>query len=165
LEYWDRAWPKDQRLRQIVVPATNPQGRVIQVSILTDDKEADAALIVRLMFKRWLQENDFKYLDKHWGINQITSYGVTRYEELRPEVEDRQVRSAEVKALREQMRQVRARQSRLALLQAKGEHQAGSRPKRMTELEKPGAGAEVPCSDVGDFSCKVLIGNALALSS
>jgi len=142
LEYWDRAWPKDQRLRQIVVPATNPQGRVIQVSILTDDKEADAALIVRLMFKRWLQENDFKYLDKHWGINQITSYGVTRYEELRPEVEDRQVRSAEVKALREQMRQVRARQSRLALLQAKGEHQAGSRPKRMTELEKPGAGEE-----------------------
>ena len=22
---------------------------------------------------RWVQENDFKYLDKHFGINQITS--------------------------------------------------------------------------------------------
>ena len=26
------------------------------------------------MFSRWIQENVFKYLDKHFGINQITSY-------------------------------------------------------------------------------------------
>ena len=50
------------------------------------------------MFNRWLQENDFKYLDKHFGINQITSYGVTGYEELRQQVEDRQVRSAEAQS-------------------------------------------------------------------
>jgi len=142
LEFWDRTWAKDQRLRQIVVQATNPQGRVIQVSILTDDKEAAAALIVRLMFNRWLQENDFKYLDKHFGINQITSYGVTGYEELRQEVEDRQVRSAEVKALREQKRQLRAQQSRFLLLQAKGEHQAAPRQQRIDELGKQAAGEE-----------------------
>jgi len=142
LEYWDRTWPKDQRLRQIVVQATNPQGRIIQVSILTDDKEADAALIVRLMFNRWLQENDFKYLDKHFGINQITSYGVTGYDELRQEVADRQVRSAEVKALGEQKRQLRVQQSRLLLLQAKGEHQAAPRQQRIDELEKQAAGEE-----------------------
>lgn len=143
LEYWDGAWPKDERLRQIVVQATNPQGRVIQVSILTDDKEAAAALIVRLMFNRWLQENDFKYLDKHLGINQITSYGVTGYDELRQEVEDRQVRSAEVKALGEQTRQLKAAQSRLLLLQEKGEHQAAARQQRMGELEKQAAGDEI----------------------
>jgi hypothetical protein len=143
LEYWDRTWPNDERLRQIVVQAANPQGRVIQVSILSDDAKAAAALIVRLMFHRWLQENDFKYLDKHFGINQITSYGVTGYEELREDVEDRQVRSAEVKALREQKRQVQARQSRLLLLQAKGEHQAGPRHRRIQELEKKVDGGEV----------------------
>lgn len=143
LEYWDRTWPKDERLRQIVVQATNPQGRVIQVAILSDDRKADAMLIVRLMFNRWLQENDFKYLDKHFGINQITSYGVTGYEELRQEVEDRQVGSAEVKALREQKRQVRARQSHLLLLQAKGEHQAAPRQQRIQELEKKVDGDEV----------------------
>jgi hypothetical protein len=143
LEYWDRNWPKDERLRQIVVQATNPQGRVIQVSILTDDKKAAAMLIVRLMFCRWLQENDFKYLDKHFGINQITSYGVTGYEELRQEVEDRQVRSAELKALREQKRQLRAQQSRLLLLQAKGGHEAALRQERIKELEKQAAGDEV----------------------
>ena len=142
LEYWDRTWPKDQRLRQIVVQATNPQGRVIQVSILTDDQEADAALIVRLMFNRWLQENDFKYLDKHFGINQLTSYGVTGYDELRQQVEDRQVRSAEVKALGEQKRQLRVQQSRLLLLQAKGEHQAAPRQQRIDELVKQALGDE-----------------------
>jgi hypothetical protein len=136
LQYWDRAWPKEERLRQIVVQATNPLGRIIQVSILSDDKASAAVLLIGLMFGRWVQENDFKALDKHWGINQITSYGVSGYEELRQEVEDRQVRSAEVKALREQCRQVRAHQSRLLLLQAKGEHQERQRQQWIKELEK-----------------------------
>jgi len=135
LQYWDRAWPKDQRLRQIVVQAINPRGRIIQVSILSDDKEGAAVVIIGRMFGRWVQENDFKYLDKHFGINQITSYGVTAYNELRQQVEDRQVRSAEVKALQEQRRQVRARQSRLLLLQAKGQHEEAQRQQRMKHLE------------------------------
>ena len=29
---------------------------------------------IHLMFSRWLQENDFKYMEKHFGINRITSY-------------------------------------------------------------------------------------------
>ena len=73
------------------------------------------------MFCRWVQENDLKYLDKHFGINQITSYGVVGYEQLREQVEDRQVRSAQIKALGEQRRQLRARQGRLLLLQARSE--------------------------------------------
>jgi hypothetical protein len=136
LEYWDRPWPKDPRLRQIVVQGTNPRGRVIQVSILTDDQQSAALAIIRLMFGRWVQENDFKYLDKHFGINQITSYGVTGYEELRQQVEDRQVRSVEAKALVEQRRQNRAAQSRLLLLQSKGEHQESQRQQRINELEQ-----------------------------
>jgi transposase len=142
LEYWDRTWPKDERLRQIVVQATNPQGRVIQVSVLSDDAKAAAAQILRLMFSRWLQENDFKYLDKHFGINQITSYGVSGYEDLRQEVQDRQVRSAESKALGEQKRQLQAKQSRLLLLQAKGEHEAAQRQQRIGEWEKQTPGKE-----------------------
>ncbi len=64
---------------------------------------------------------------------------MTGYEELRQEVEDRQVRSAEVKALGEQKRQLRTQQSRLLLLQAKGEHQAAPRQQRIDELEKQAA--------------------------
>jgi hypothetical protein len=127
LDYWDRAWPKDERLRQIVVQATHPQGRVIQVSILTDDQNGAAVVIIGLMFGRRVQENDFKYLDQHFGINQITSDGVTGYEALRQQVADRQVRSAEAKALQEQRCQLRAQQSRLLWVQAKGEHEQAQR--------------------------------------
>jgi hypothetical protein len=143
LEYWDRLWPKDERLRQLVVQATNPQNHSIQVSILTEDQEAAAVEVIRLMFNRWVQENDFKYLDKHFGINQITSYGVTGYDELRQQVEDRQVRSVALKALREQQRQLRAQQSRWLLLQAQGEHQERARRQRIKELEEQPEAQEI----------------------
>ena len=140
LEYWDRPWPKDKRLRQLVVQATSPQHHSIQVSILTDDRQAAAVELIRLMFNRWVQENDFKYLDKHFGINQITSYGVTGYDELRQQVQDRQVRSVELRALRQQQRPLRVKQSRLLLLQAQGEHQERERRQRIQELaEQPQA--------------------------
>ena len=142
LEYWDRPWPKDERLRQLIVRATNPKGQTIQVSILTDEAKRSAMELIRLMFCRWLQENDFKYLDKHFGINQITSYGVIRYEELRQQVQDRQVRSAEAKALQEQRRQLRAQQSRLLLLQAQSDHASAQRQKRIEQWEPSPASAE-----------------------
>jgi len=46
------------------------------------------------------------------------------------------VRSAEAKALQEQRRQLRAKQSRLLLVQAKGEHEQAQRPQQIKELEK-----------------------------
>ena len=144
LQYWDRLWPKDERLRQIIVQATNPDNVTIQVSLLSDDLKRAAMELIGLIFCRWVQENDFKYLDKHFGINQITSYGTIRYEQLRDQVEDRQVRSAEVKALQEQRRQLRLGQARLLLLQAKNEHEAASRQKRIQALE------QAPASEPGD---------------
>jgi hypothetical protein len=98
-EYLDRPWEQNSPLRQIVVQATDDRGRTIQVAILTDDLERAAAEIIKLMFQRWLQENDFKYLDKHFGLNQITSYRSIEYEKLKGQVEDREVKSAARKAL------------------------------------------------------------------
>jgi len=135
LAYGEGPWPKDSRLRQIVVQATNPKGRTIQVSILSDDKERAAHEIIALIFSRWLQENDFKYLDKHFGINQITSYGIIEYENLRDAVTDRQVRSAQAKALQEQRRRLRSQQGRLLLTQATAAHQATQRRERIQQLE------------------------------
>ena len=89
--YISRAWSKNEALRQIVVRATNPGGRTVQLAILTDDIERASEPIVRLMFNRWVQENDFKYLNKHFGINQLTSYRSTPYEQLRDQLTDRQV--------------------------------------------------------------------------
>ncbi len=105
-EYLDRPWEKNPKLRQIVVQATNDRGRIIQVAILTDDLQRAATEIIELMFKRWLQENDFKYLDKHFGINQITSYRSIEYAQLKGHVEDRQIKSVARKALDAQLKQV-----------------------------------------------------------
>jgi hypothetical protein len=98
-EYVDKPWEKNPLLRQIVVQATDDKDRTIQVAILTDDLKRAAIEIIKLMFQRWLQENDFKYLDKHFGINQITSYRSIEYEKLKGQVEDREVKSAARKAL------------------------------------------------------------------
>jgi hypothetical protein len=105
-EYVARPWEKNPLLRQIVVRATDDKGRTIQVAILTDDLQRAAIEIIKLMFQRWLQENDFKYLDKHFGINQITSYRSIEYEKLKGQVEDREVKSAARKALDLKLKQV-----------------------------------------------------------
>lgn len=124
-EYVDRAWEKNALLRQIVVQATDDKGRTIQVAILTDDLKRAATEIIQLMFQRWLQENDFKYLDKHFGINQITSYRSIEYEKLKGQVEDREVKSAARKALDLKLKQVTGPLKRhlLAEEQARQAHQ------------------------------------------
>jgi hypothetical protein len=105
-EYVERPWEKNSRLRQIVVQATDAKDRTIQVAILTDDLKRSAIEIIQLIFQRWLQENDFKYLDKHFGINQITSYRSIAYAKLKGQVEDREVKSAARKALDLKLKQV-----------------------------------------------------------
>jgi hypothetical protein len=105
-EYVERPWEKNPLLRQIVVQATDDKGRTIQVAILTDDLKRTAIEIIKLIFQRWLQENDFKYLDKHFAINQITSYRSIAYAKLKGQVEDREVKSAARKALDLRLKQV-----------------------------------------------------------
>ena len=90
-EYIHRPWVKNPAIRQIIVRATNPRGKTVQLSVLTDDTERPAHESVHLIFNRWIQENDFKYLDKHFGINELTSYRSTPYEQLRDQLTDRQV--------------------------------------------------------------------------
>lgn len=98
-EYIDRPWEKNPAIRQILVRATNPAGRAAEVSVLTDDPHRCARQTIRNIFWRWLQENDFKYLDKHFGINQITSYAVLDYAELEEKVEDKQMKNGQYQAL------------------------------------------------------------------
>ena len=115
--------------------ATAPNGRTIQVAILSDVKQREAKEIIVLILSRWLQENDFKYLDKHFGINQITSYGIIEYEELRQSVEDRQVRSAQLKALQKRRGELKAKQSRLLLRQTKGDYESTTSENQMADYE------------------------------
>ena len=133
--YLDQKWATDARWRQLIVRATNPWGRTVEVAILTDDLTRPAVDLVRLMFGRWVQENDFKYLDQHFGINQITSYGVIDYAQLKGQLTDRQVVNGEYRALLEEARQVRAQAGRLLWAERQAEQRQAASQARQNELE------------------------------
>ena len=111
-EYMDENWSKATAMRLLRVRATNPNGRTIELGILSDDLKRPAEDLIRLMFKRWLQENDFKYLEKHFGINQVTSYASVSYKDLKDQVEDKQMKSGEYKALEKERQTLRAQMKR-----------------------------------------------------
>lgn len=142
-EYVDRPWPGHPGLRQIVVRATHPEGRTNQVAVLTDDLHRPAQEILRLIFNRWLQENDFKYLDKHFGINQLTSYQSIDYAKLKGQLTDRQVQSQAYRRLLEAGRAVTRQQARVLLLEEQARRLEARRQERIVALEQPGQEPEV----------------------
>lgn len=133
-EYLDQDWAKDPKMRQLIVQATNPQGNTIQVGILTDDRQRVATQILYLMFNRWTQENDFKHLDEHWGINQITSYASVAYHRLKGQVEQKQMKSGEYKALEQTTAQLKKQLSQLLLSQHQHPQKSAQRTERIAAL-------------------------------
>jgi len=101
----EEPWRRDSRFRRILVRATNPKGRTICVSILCSDPDVSMARAVWLMFNRWLQENDFKYLDRHFGINQLTCYASKAVAEEADQLRDMPVDNPEYRELKQLRRE------------------------------------------------------------
>ena len=120
-EYIHRPWAKNTAMRQIIVSATNPKGNTVQLSVLTDDTQRPVHESVHLIFNRWIQENDFKYLDKHFGINELTSYRSTPYEQLRDQLTDRQVPNHAYVEKVKNGRKLEQRKARLLLAEDKAQ--------------------------------------------
>ena len=133
-QYLDQDWAKNPKMRQLIVRATNPQQRTVEVGVLTDDRQRAASEIIYLMFNRWTQENDFKYLDEHWGINQITSYASVAYERLKDQVEQKQIKSGEYKAREQKTAQLKSQLSKLLLSQHQHPRQSVRRTERIAAL-------------------------------
>ncbi len=134
-QYRHRPWCKDTSIRQIIVRATNPNNRTIEVAILASDPQRDAKWIITAIFSRWLQENDFKYLDTHFGINQITSYAVLSYKKLRGLVEDKQVKSGKLKALEKARDILKQQLGRLLVNQCIRTRQGSAQQAKIDELK------------------------------
>ncbi len=108
--YQDGTWDKNQNIRQLIVRIPTPDGAgQIEVSILTDDMTRPAIEIINLMFNRWIQENDFKYLIKHFGIDQITTYDYFDYSDLKHQLEDKQHVSGKYIAMTKEIDSLRKR--------------------------------------------------------
>jgi hypothetical protein len=133
-EYMDESWGKDNDMRLLRVRATNPKGRTIELGILTNDKKRVAKEIIRLMFRRWIQENDFKYLEKHFGINQITSYASVPYDQIKNSIEDKQVKSGECKAFEKERAQLRKKLKQLLFTEHRHPGKNISRKEKIKEL-------------------------------
>ena len=92
--YWhEQVWDKLQNGRRFIVRAVHPSGRCIEVSIVTNAIDLLPEQIIWLMFNRWLQENDFAYLGRHFGIGELSGRGSQPYAELIDELDDREVES------------------------------------------------------------------------
>ena len=134
-EWIEKEWPKNEQIRQLIVRATNPSGNTIEVSILCDDRERDASSIIWAMFDRWLQENDFKYLSKHFGIDEITSYQSQSYRELRESLEDRTVKNAAYLAICKDRAQEKKLLGQLLLKEKHAKERIMQRATDISELE------------------------------
>ena len=99
-------WSKVNRIRRIIVKATNPKGNVITVSVLCSNPEILLEDAVWLIFNRWLQENDFKYLNKHFGIDQLDSHAHYDFETIADDLNDRSAVSSEYKTQKKEVRKI-----------------------------------------------------------
>jgi len=108
--FQEQCWEKDQSVRRLIVRAQGPSKgkKPIQVSILSSDPAAEASAVIWWMFNRWLQENDFGYLIRHFGISELTSRAYDSYLDLSEELADidRQVESRDHRQLRRQQKAV-----------------------------------------------------------
>ncbi len=131
----DQPWAHNPAMRQLIVRATNAEGKVAQIAVLTDDLERPAKEIVWLIFNRWIQENDFKYVDKHMGMKQITSYKSIDYSELRDNLVDRQVPNELYVQKAREGRQFTRRKARLLLAEDTAQRQEAARQQEIVQLE------------------------------
>lgn len=96
-ECQESIWKRNGSFRRILVKATNHKKQTITVSILCSNPEMSVQDIVWHIFNRWLQENDFKYLNVNFGVNQLDSRAHTDFKKTADEFQDRNEATTEYK--------------------------------------------------------------------
>jgi hypothetical protein len=118
--WWqEHPWPREPRFQRLIVRAINPCGREIEVAILTSDADRDRSSVIRIVFNRWLKENDFGYMNRHVGINKPISRVHGTYASIGGKLNDRQVQSREYEALKREKISAESALSRLLLKRVK----------------------------------------------
>ena len=91
--YRDESWNTVKGYHRIILRILAPGKKVAaQLSILSNGKCTDK-LATYAMLNRWIQENDFAYLIKHFGINMITTYDSELYADINEELIEKEVYS------------------------------------------------------------------------
>ena len=82
-------WHRDRSVRRIIVRVQTPDGATGEVAVLCTNPRMAIEQAATLIFNRWIQENDFWYLDSYMGIGQITSYASDSYAQIADTLRDR----------------------------------------------------------------------------
>jgi hypothetical protein len=117
-------WRREPTFRRLIVRVERPESNPIQVAILTSHPDMDCQDVVWAIFCRWLQENDFKYLDTHFGLNQLTSRASLSFEQQAGTFQDRPVDSPEYRELKKELQERETKLARLLLRQRRCAQQA-----------------------------------------
>ena len=103
---------------------------------MSDATQRCSKEIILLIFRRWVQENDFKYLDKHFGIDQITSYQAVPYRELADEVADKTMLNRAHRSLTKQRQQETSTLKNLLWKRERAQRRESQRTLTIAELKK-----------------------------
>jgi len=120
VETWEVPHPRIPGAGLIVCRLHRPGNEVAEIAMIRIGPPLEARKVVKRMTRRWLQENDFKYSNAHFGLDQITSYRVTPYTHLTQKVKDRESANGLRLALQLQARELRAELGGLLLTLREG---------------------------------------------
>jgi len=92
----DENWNKIEGFYRLIVRIKPPKKKgekqqTYEVSILTNGYISDLDA-VGAMLNRWVQENDFKYMIAHFGLNEITSYKYYDYSDVKRNLLEKEFR-------------------------------------------------------------------------
>jgi hypothetical protein len=99
-ECQEAPWRRDRAFRRLLVRLRRQGEAPIELSVLASPPDMDRQDIVWAICSRWLQENDFKYLDTHFGIDQLDSRASSTFAERAGDFADRPVDSPEYRDLK-----------------------------------------------------------------
>jgi predicted nucleic acid-binding Zn-ribbon protein len=108
-------WRRDRTFRRTLARLRREGEEPIELSVITSHPRMDMQDVVWAICRRWLQENDFKYLDTHFGINQLTSRDSAAFRERAADFRDRPVDSPEYRELKTEIQGLETRLARMLL--------------------------------------------------
>lgn len=99
-ECQEAPWWRDRTFRRLLVRLRREGEAPVELAIVTSHPDMDMQDIVWAICNRWLQENDFKYLDTHYGLNQLDSRASAPFAERADNFADRPVDSIAYRELK-----------------------------------------------------------------
>jgi len=108
----EQTWEKFSGARRFIVLISRRGAEPIEVAIVTNHPSMEPERVIRLMLGRWLQENDFCYLTRHFGIDELGGRKAMPYANIADELEDRNVKSRQFKRAEAKRARMRAKLGR-----------------------------------------------------